>query len=36
VTGNRFRHGTTLVRWRKDKPPQQCTFEQLARTKKGE
>ena len=36
VTGNRFRHGTTLVRWRKDKPPRQCTFEQLARTKKGE
>jgi ATP-dependent DNA ligase len=29
VTGNRFRHGTTLVRWRKDKPPRQCTFEQL-------
>jgi ATP-dependent DNA ligase len=29
VTGNRFRHGTTLVRWRKDKAPRQCTFEQL-------
>src|SRR5262245_61807351 len=29
VTGNRFRHGTTLVRWRKDKAPAQCTFEQL-------
>ncbi len=33
VTGNRFRHGTTLVRWRKDKAPRQCTFEQLEKTK---
>jgi ATP-dependent DNA ligase len=30
VTGNRFRHGTTLVRWRPDKAPRQCTFDQLA------
>ncbi|MBV9569660.1 MAG: ATP-dependent DNA ligase [Alphaproteobacteria bacterium] len=29
VTGNRFRHGTKLLRWRPDKAPQQCTFEQL-------
>ncbi len=29
VTGNRFRHGTGLVRWRPDKAPEQCTFEQL-------
>src|SRR5436190_7382330 len=29
ITGNRFRHGTGLVRWRPDKAPQQCTFEQL-------
>jgi ATP-dependent DNA ligase len=29
VTGKRFRHGTTLVRWRPDKAPKQCTFEQL-------
>jgi len=29
VTGNRFRHGTSLVRWRPDKAPDQCTFEQL-------
>jgi ATP-dependent DNA ligase len=29
VTGNRFRHGTGLVRWRPDKAPAQCTFEQL-------
>ncbi|MBV9522349.1 MAG: ATP-dependent DNA ligase [Alphaproteobacteria bacterium] len=31
VTGNRFRHGTTLLRWRPDKAPRQCTFEQLQR-----
>jgi ATP-dependent DNA ligase len=31
VTGDRFRHGTKLVRWRPDKAPRQCTFEQLAR-----
>jgi len=31
ITGNRFRHGTGLVRWRPDKAPQQCTFEQLPR-----
>jgi ATP-dependent DNA ligase len=29
ITGNRFRHGTGLVRWRPDKAPDQCTFEQL-------
>jgi ATP-dependent DNA ligase len=29
ITGNRFRHGTGLVRWRPDKAPRQCTFEQL-------
>jgi ATP-dependent DNA ligase len=29
VTGNRFRHGTKLLRWRPDKAPKQCTFEQL-------
>jgi ATP-dependent DNA ligase len=31
LTGRRFRHGTGLVRWRPDKAPAQCTFEQLAR-----
>jgi ATP-dependent DNA ligase len=31
VTGGRFRHGTRLVRWRPDKMPKQCTFEQLQR-----
>jgi ATP-dependent DNA ligase len=30
VTGPRFRHGTTFVRWRPDKAPRQCTMEQLA------
>ena len=30
VTGNRFRHGARLLRWRPDKAPRQCTFEQLA------
>ena len=29
VTGDRFRHGTTLVRWRPDKNPRQCRMEQL-------
>ncbi len=29
VTGNRFRHGTRLIRWRPDKSPKQCTFEQI-------
>jgi ATP-dependent DNA ligase len=29
VTGDRFRHGTKLLRWRPDKAPKQCTFEQL-------
>lgn len=31
VTGNRFRHGTRLLRWRPDKKPAQCTFDQLQR-----
>lgn len=29
VTGHRFRHGTRFLRWRPDKDPRQCTFEQL-------
>ncbi len=29
VSGDRFRHGTTLLRWRPDKAPRQCTFAQL-------
>jgi ATP-dependent DNA ligase len=31
VTSGRFRHGTKLVRWRPDKAPAQCTFDQLPR-----
>jgi ATP-dependent DNA ligase len=30
VTSRRFRHGTALLRWRPDKAPRQCTFDQLA------
>jgi ATP-dependent DNA ligase len=30
VTGGRFRHAARLLRWRPDKAPRQCTFEQLA------
>ncbi|MET3973220.1 ATP-dependent DNA ligase [Bradyrhizobium sp. S3.9.1] len=28
-TGGRFRHGTSIIRWRPDKKPSQCTFEQV-------
>jgi ATP-dependent DNA ligase len=31
VSEHRFRHGTKLLRWRPDKAPSQCTFEQLER-----
>jgi ATP-dependent DNA ligase len=27
--GYRFRHGTTFRRWRPDKPPRECTYDQL-------
>lgn len=33
VTGDRFRHGTKLLRWRLDKAPMQCTMDQLAQKK---
>jgi len=29
VTGDRIRHGTKLLRWRKDKAPDECTIDQL-------
>jgi ATP-dependent DNA ligase len=29
VTGGHFRHGTRLMRWRPDKSPRQCGFDQL-------
>jgi ATP-dependent DNA ligase len=28
-TGGRFRHGTKIVHWRKDKSPRQCTVDQV-------
>jgi ATP-dependent DNA ligase len=28
-SGDRFRHGTSILRWRPDKAPKQCSFEQL-------
>jgi len=30
VTGRRFRHGTGFLRWRPDKDPKRCAFDQLA------
>ena len=32
-SGGRFRHGTTLLRWRPDKSPEQCTYDQLKQKK---
>jgi ATP-dependent DNA ligase len=32
-TGDRFRHGTRLLRWRPDKAPRQCTFAQVKQRK---
>jgi ATP-dependent DNA ligase len=29
VTGHRFRHAARLLRWRPDKPPRECSIEQL-------
>ena len=34
VTNNRFRHGTKFLRWRPDKNPKQCTFEQMLNTRR--
>jgi len=31
VTGDRFRHGTRILRWRPDKAPAACTMDQLVR-----
>ncbi len=31
TTADRFRHGTKVMRWRPDKAPEQCTFDQLER-----
>jgi ATP-dependent DNA ligase len=32
-TGGRFRHGTSLLRWRPDKSPEQCKMDQVAQKK---
>ena len=32
LQGDRFRHGTTFVRWRPDKQPTDCRYDQLAAT----
>src|SRR3954471_16229090 len=32
-SGERFRHGTRLMRWRPDKAPEQCTMEQVKQKK---
>ncbi|HUP89711.1 MAG TPA: ATP-dependent DNA ligase, partial [Longimicrobiales bacterium] len=29
LQGDRFRHGTTFLRWRPDKQPEDCTYDQL-------
>jgi ATP-dependent DNA ligase len=34
-SGERFRHGTTILRWRPDKAPRQCTFDQLPSAESG-
>lgn len=34
-TGGRFRHGTRLLRWRPDKAPEQCTFDQITPPGRG-
>jgi ATP-dependent DNA ligase len=31
LQGDRFRHASTFVRWRKDRDPRSCTFEQIQR-----
>jgi ATP-dependent DNA ligase len=31
ITGDRFRHGTRFLRWRPDKRPDQCTYDQMQR-----
>ena len=34
-TGGRFRHGTSLIRWRPDKAPAQCKMDQVAPAGRG-
>jgi ATP-dependent DNA ligase len=35
-SGDRFRHGTRLLRWRPDKPPRDCTIDQVKRQKSAD
>ncbi len=35
LTGGRFRHGTRFLRWRPDKKPKQCGFEQVQKRETG-
>ena len=32
LQGDRFRHATTFLRWRPDKPPEDCRYDQLEQT----
>jgi ATP-dependent DNA ligase len=32
LQGTRFRHGTTFVRWRTDRRPEDCRYDQLEET----
>jgi ATP-dependent DNA ligase len=32
LEGSRFRHASTFVRWRDDKPPRECGYDQIATT----
>jgi ATP-dependent DNA ligase len=34
-TSGRFRHGTSLIRWRPDKAPEQCTMDQVSKVGAG-
>ena len=34
-TNGRFRHGTRFIRWRPDKPPRDCTLDQVGPEKKS-
>jgi ATP-dependent DNA ligase len=34
-SGGRFRHGTKFLRWRPEKSPRQCTFEQVVSSRKS-
>ena len=36
LQGDRFRHATTFLRWRPDKPPPECRYDQLEETPPAE